>query len=77
MKTKTALSIAAALAITASVAGVTTASAATRHLRHHDWQSQELINSPVALPYGYSAQTEGPYSGAFRTDAAPITGGGY
>jgi hypothetical protein len=77
MLNKSTLSIVTAVAIAASIAGVTTASAASHHQRQRTWQSQELVNRPVALPYGYSSQTEGPYSGAFRTDSAPITGGGY
>jgi hypothetical protein len=76
MLTKTKLSL-TALAIVASAAIAAPASAATHHVRHHAPVTQEFIDSPVSLPYGYSSQTEGPYSGPFRTDSAPITGGGY
>lgn len=37
-----------------------------------------LITSNVAYSYnGYGSQYGGPYSGPFRTDSAPLTGGGY
>jgi len=61
--------LAAALIGVTSIALVDSASAATRHHRS-GWQS-----SPVALSNGYASG--GAYSGAQRTDSAPITGGGY
>lgn len=39
-----------------------------------------LVTSDVYLPYGggyYGSGAAGPYSGPFRTDSAPTTGGGY
>lgn len=72
--TKTKLALAAAFAViaSASIAGDALAASRTHHV-----QSQELINRPVALPYdAYGTDdTSGRYSGPFRTDASPNSGG--
>ena len=38
-----------------------------------------FVSSDVALPSGsyYGSEYGGPFSGPFRTDSAPLTGGGY
>lgn len=69
------LAFATALALAASAVIVGEAAAVNDHRR--GWHSAHgtFIHRNVALPYG-SARS-GRYSGPFRTDSAPLTGGGY
>ena len=75
MSTKIKLAFAALLALAASAALADEAAAATRH--RGGWHSAHgtFTYRRVALPYA-SARI-GRYSGPFRTDSAPLTGGGY
>jgi hypothetical protein len=70
-KTKLALATALAVITSASLAGQSLAASRT----HRAAQSEELINRPVALPYSYSGEDFNRYSGPFRTDASPNSGG--
>jgi hypothetical protein len=75
--TKTKLA-AAALAVLTSATFAGQAFAASHHARRAaPGQSEQLINRPVALPYSYGTTGEdfGRYSGPFRTDASPNSGG--
>ena len=75
MSTQIKLAFAALLALAASAALADEASAATHHRR--GWHSAygTFVHQRVALPYGFARS--GRYSGPFRTDSAPLTGGGY
>ena len=75
MSAKIKLAFAAVLALAASAAIADEASAATHHRRGWHAAHGTFIHRHVALPYG-SARS-GRYSGPFRTDSAPLTGGGY
>jgi hypothetical protein len=75
MSAKVKLTFAAVLALVASAALVGEAAAATHQRR--GWHSAHgiFIHRSVALPY--RSAWNGRYSGPFRTDSAPLTGGGY
>jgi hypothetical protein len=74
MSTRIKLAFAAVLALAASAALADQAAAAARH---GGWYATHgtFIDRSVALPYGPARS--GRYSGPFRTDSAPLTGGGY
>ena len=75
MSTKIKLTF-AVLALAASAALAGEATAATEHRRGWHAAQGSFIHRSVGLPYYGSAQS-GRYSGPFRTDSAPLTGGGY
>jgi len=71
-KAKFALATALAVITSASLAGQALAASRT----HRAAQSEELINRPVALPsYVGTGEDFSRYSGPFRTDASPNSGG--
>ena len=53
------------------------ASAAPRHHGDRQITHGAFVNRDVALPYVGGYARGGRYSGPFRTDSAPLTGGGY
>ncbi len=74
------LAVTAIIAAAGVVAVSTGASAQYRNHRGYGPYSNGLVTSDVYLPYGggyYGSGAAGPYSGPFRTDSAPLTGGGY
>lgn len=76
MSTKIKLAFAAVLALAVSAAFADEAAAATHHRRGWHAAHGTFIHRHVALPY-YGSVRSGRYSGPFRTDSAPLTGGGY
>lgn len=79
MLTKTKLVLAAALLAGSSVAFVGGAAAATHHGRApaSAYDTVPQYSRPSALTPSFAPQSSGRFSGPFRTDSAPITGGGY
>ena len=71
------------LAITAVVAAaavVAISASANAQRGYYRGYAPGFVTSDVYLPYGggyYGSGSTGPYSGPFRTDSAPLTGGGY
>jgi hypothetical protein len=70
MLIRTKIAFAAALATAVVVAGQ--ASAASRHYRA---PAGQLVDRPVSLPNYSGYENSSRYSGPFRTDASPNSGG--